>query len=729
MSLSFDATRAAIQPRPYQQELHDALVAATTPIAPGSRSLVHVATGGGKRLIVNDFLATRVLSTNNARALVLAKDWFLVAQLAEDLVQRHRGALRQISVLGNPPDPSAFVPARSGTRGRVVFTTLQTWWARRAKLAQCGFDLVILDESHWAERASLQRALYQAYSSNAAFVGATATPLVRTEYQLVGRAYGFHELVDLGVLARPILTTIETGTTWEPRRRSHGDFLGSSLAQLGLDPRRNQRIADVYRDGRTTYGKTIVFACSIPHTELLVAALTARGVRAAAMHCKQPRDANEKVLDRFRASELDVVVNMAMLTHGIDLPDVQSVFLARPTTSGVLLTQMIGRGARRAERKEAFNIVVFSDSIVGSAEDVARPETFIGPSARRAPTRCPPLKAHRFAPAAFNELAGGPGREALEGLEVTEEQTFGIEFEATRLAHVDLEFGAGAAALLDALRPLVPTASQAMAEPHSSEKDNRVWNTEPDASCGFEVTSRILRGEAGCVEVVDACRVLEKTFESIGLTVNRRCVGTHVHIGAELDRQQLTNLLAIAAWFEPAIISLVPPSRADVHFVRTVRRLLRELTALPSNADWRSVVAHSPKYLGVNVRGLVEGYGTVEVRFHSGTVNAGKILQWISLWMRIVDAARRGGCPGDPLRERPPSRPLCAGPQGDIAALCRFVGAGANLTRRLVARRDEVVGRSWVAHPLFGGPAAQLLEHWRDEQQATATALGNPLLA
>lgn len=719
MSLSFDAARAAISPRPYQRELQQALIAATTPIAPGQRSLIHVATGGGKRLILNDFLAARVLEAPDMRAIVLAKDWNLVVQLAEDLVQRHRRAIRRISVLGNPPDPSVFAPARRDARGRIVFTTLQTWMARRESLSQENFQLVVLDESHWAERASFQRALYDAYSSAAAFIGATATPLVGSQYQLVGRSYGFTELVELGVLARPVLTTIETGTAWEPRRgSSHGDFLGSSLAQLGLDPLRNRRVADVYKDGRPSYGKTIVFACTIPHAELLVDAFSARGVRAAAMHHTLPADTNAKVLERFRASELDVVVNVAMLTHGIDIPDVKSVFLTRPTTSGVLLAQMIGRAARRTENKDTFNIVSFADSIVGNVNEIARPETFVGPSARVVRTRCPPIHAHSFVPGAFKEIAGGPEREVLEGLEINELQTFGIEFEAARLGGATLGFDAGAAALLEALRPAVPTALTPMDTPHSAQKDNTVWNAEPDPSCGFEVTSRILRGEAGLGEVVDACRVLEKAFERLGLTVNRRCVGTHVHVGADLDRQQITHLLAITAWFEPAIISLVPPSRADVVFVRTVRPFLRRLVALPEDADWRLVVAHSPKYLGVNVSGLVHGYGTVEVRFHSGTANAGKILQWICLWMRIIDAARRGACPGDPLRDRATSRPLCTGPRGDVAALCAFVGAGAKLTERLIARRDEVVGRAWVNHPLFGDAATRVLEHWyrRDDR-------------
>ena len=35
-----------------------------------------------------------------------------------------------------------------------------------------------------------------------------------------------------------------------------------------------------------------------------------------------------------------------MLTEGTDVPDVQTVFLTRPTTSQILMTQMVGRALR-----------------------------------------------------------------------------------------------------------------------------------------------------------------------------------------------------------------------------------------------------------------------------------------------------------------------------------------------------------------------------------------------
>ena len=60
-------------------------------------------------------------------------------------------------------------------------------------------------------------------------------------------------------------------------------------------------------------------------------------------------EANAKTLEKFRNGELDVLVNIRMLTEGTDVPNVNTVFLTRQTTSRILLTQMIGRALRGTE--------------------------------------------------------------------------------------------------------------------------------------------------------------------------------------------------------------------------------------------------------------------------------------------------------------------------------------------------------------------------------------------
>ncbi|KAA6321853.1 hypothetical protein EZS27_028542 [termite gut metagenome] len=64
---------------------------------------------------------------------------------------------------------------------------------------------------------------------------------------------------------------------------------------------------------------------------------------------------------------LDVVVNVKMLTEGVDVPDVKTVMITRQTTSNILLTQMIGRALRGEKAgggigKDYANVVFFHDT-------------------------------------------------------------------------------------------------------------------------------------------------------------------------------------------------------------------------------------------------------------------------------------------------------------------------------------------------------------------------------
>ena len=58
------------------------------------------------------------------------------------------------------------------------------------------------------------------------------------------------------------------------------------------------------------------------------------------------RAENERKLQAYRDGKLKVLVNVNILTEGVDLPQTKTVFLARPTVSTILMTQMIGRALR-----------------------------------------------------------------------------------------------------------------------------------------------------------------------------------------------------------------------------------------------------------------------------------------------------------------------------------------------------------------------------------------------
>lgn len=303
-------------------------------------------------------------------------------------------------------------------------------------------------------------------------------------------------------------------------------------------------------------------------------------------------------------------------------------------------------------------------------------------------------------------------------------QTFGVEFEGTgrdRSGRDVVPYTAsGAQKILDALRKAgLPAAKKPLTE-HAyfgrhTEKDCSVWNVEPDPSTGWEVTSRILRGRDGMGEIVDACRVLTDVFGELGLRVDDRAVGTHVHLGWRADLVALRQLTVLGAFFEPALFSLVAPSRARNRYVQSVRNRSRRLLSFPTLEHWKEYFDRNRrKALAINPGHILAagGYGSVEVRYHSGTIEAPKILTWLSLWMRILATAQQeNALPGSPYA-RPRTLPLCKGERGDVALMCERLGVGPALRARLLARRDQVVSRWWTQDPRFSSLAITMLQEW-----------------
>lgn len=249
---------------------------------------------------------------------------------------------------------------------------------------------VVIDEAHHAPAKSYRDAIHALEAAGShRLLGLTATPTRTAERErpelakLFGKRTIYQvtaaELIARELLARPIPINVRTEIDGESKM-SPEDFKHlvafhepspEMLARLGQSAARNDLIVKHFTSNRAKYGKTLVFTTDVLGAALLTEALRAAHVTAEYVASWRPdqkegeRVDPREIIERFRdpKSGLDVLVNVEMLTEGIDLPMTRSVFLARPTSSEVLLRQMIGRalrGPKAGGNKEAF-VVSFED--------------------------------------------------------------------------------------------------------------------------------------------------------------------------------------------------------------------------------------------------------------------------------------------------------------------------------------------------------------------------------
>jgi hypothetical protein len=84
-------------------------------------------------------------------------------------------------------------------------------------------------------------------------------------------------------------------------------------------------------------------------------------VPAGVVHGAMPPDVRAQALADFRAGQVQVLCNVAVLTEGFDDPGVSCVAMARPTRSEGLYTQCVGRGTRLAPGKKDCLVLDFAD--------------------------------------------------------------------------------------------------------------------------------------------------------------------------------------------------------------------------------------------------------------------------------------------------------------------------------------------------------------------------------
>lgn len=105
-----------------------------------------------------------------------------------------------------------------------------------------------------------------------------------------------------------------------------GNYLGS----LGRDPRHS-----------------IVFTVSVAQAQACCNIFNRVVPGIAEFVCgKTPIDEREEILERFTSGQTSVIANCGVLTEGFDCPSVEVIFMARPTKSRSLYTQMVGRATR-----------------------------------------------------------------------------------------------------------------------------------------------------------------------------------------------------------------------------------------------------------------------------------------------------------------------------------------------------------------------------------------------
>lgn len=373
---------------PYQQATIDALL---SPPAGISRSLVVIATGGGKTIVFASLL-DRLLQSGE-RALILAHREELLTQAREKIAKVAPSLhveIEQAEKRASTKITGWSAMLRQIDRSVVVASVQTLRGERLAKWPRDTFRLIVIDEAHHSTASSYQDILkhFGCFDEEnpTRLVGVTATP-GRTDkvglgavYQEIAAEYGIRELIRMGYLASVRALNVTSQVSLDGIKTVKGDFQQSELERRIDVSARNELIVSAYEEHALGL-QTIVFAAGVSHAHHIAELFRARGHAAAPIWGDMEKDDRRKTLDAYSRGDIPILTNYGVLTEGFDAPETRCIILARPTKSSLVITQCIGRGTRLAPGKESCLVLDVRDctagkNLVSAATLAGLPPTF-----------------------------------------------------------------------------------------------------------------------------------------------------------------------------------------------------------------------------------------------------------------------------------------------------------------------------------------------------------------
>lgn len=350
-----------LRPKSYQQEMLDQLAAERR--LGRRRNLLVAATGTGKTVVAAfDYL--RLRKEEGAAPKLL-----FIAHQTQILVQS-RATFRQ--VLRDPAFGELLDGNNTPSHYEHIFATIQTVHSRRLveQLGSHFWRIVVVDEAHHLPAYTFDQFINSVQPHY--LLGLTATP-ERSDGQSLMTYFDSRPdgspAVSLRLwdaLNQQLLAPFEYyATADETDLRGVEWGRGAEVTQLSnvvtgnlVRARLVAHAIERYVDDLNAL-KGLAFCVNVAHANFMADFLNQAGLPAVALSGTDSQVERTSAVQRLITGELKVICSCDIFNEGIDIPDVNTILLLRPTQSPVIFQQQIGRGLRLAKGKDACLVLDF----------------------------------------------------------------------------------------------------------------------------------------------------------------------------------------------------------------------------------------------------------------------------------------------------------------------------------------------------------------------------------
>lgn len=250
-----------------------------------------------------------------------------------------------------------------------VFASVQSLTEQRLEqLARDHFDVIVIDEFHHATANTYRRVIN--HFQPIELLGLTATPErmdgknVQDEFfdGRIAAEMRLWEALENDLLCPFHYFGIPDGTDLTTLSWQKGAYDQSDLGNVytGNHARARLVVKAVQRKVSNPGAiRALGFCVTKAHAHFMADFFRVAGFQARALDSDSSPSERDTALDELRAGKLQAIFSVDLFNEGLDIPDVDTLLLLRPTNSATIFLQQLGRGLRRTETKPVLTVLDF----------------------------------------------------------------------------------------------------------------------------------------------------------------------------------------------------------------------------------------------------------------------------------------------------------------------------------------------------------------------------------
>lgn len=316
-----------------------------------TKHLIVMATGVGKTVVSTFDYLNQVAENNNQKLSIL----FLAHQ--REIIEQAIITFRK--VINDKNFATILNSKKNNFQERHLFATVQTVHRHLKKFQPQQFDIIIFDEAHHLGAKTFHTILQ--YFQPQQIIGLTATPEREDNKNIINYFDNefAHELRLWDAINEKLLSPFDYYCIDDITADLTGIDLNNEqqlFKKLNTDSR-NKLLLDVINDYIGFYSNRIclIFCINITHAQIVARFLQNQGLKADFLTSKNQSN-RSKIINNFKKKIINYLCVVNIFNEGVDIPEIDTIILLRPTNSKTVYLQQLGRGLRKTENKYCLEV-------------------------------------------------------------------------------------------------------------------------------------------------------------------------------------------------------------------------------------------------------------------------------------------------------------------------------------------------------------------------------------